>query len=464
MITIRQLIEHIGQSGLRRLMRRRGLPALRRNEDRRQALARSYRANIAAFVHDLQRSELVSIFRQVPLSRAGKEYYLPNLRKYRLRELRERAVREFAGPPAPRLPEPRSVVSPVVVAVEADAENSADRDEEGEADSEDSEDWDDEDVGADFDDEEGDQDDENEGDDDGAEAAVALDLHLKLTEDWSRPRTLAGVMKVLGMPALQRLRTARFQRVLAELHAQGIEACLAHDSACEPLAADTESPGVRAKLRLRSGRSATPASRSATAPMLADDPGPPITLQVGERPISQQVPRPRDYQLAVLRLQFLTAVPSVERGNMSEWPGAHLAAATRGLTLLPEEVTLLVVFANGLRMGHHSPYDAIPQLTQALSPGEWALLIADFIALNPFQRELVAAIVETVAPIAGDQGDWRPAAPLPDDLQESPAAVAPHAPEPLAASGRRTPSAAPPREPATNVRDMGVLASLFDDE
>jgi hypothetical protein len=152
---------------------------------------------------------------------------------------------------------------------------------------------------------------------------------------------------------------------------------------------------------------------------------------------------------------------------MSEWPGAHLAAATRGLTLLPDEVRLLGVFANGLRMGHHSPYDAIPLLTHALSPSEWTLLIADFIALNPFQRELVAAIVETVAPITGmrsDQGDWRPAAPLPDDLQESPTAVTPHAHEPLAASGRRTPSVAPPREPATNVRDMGVLAGLFDDE
>jgi hypothetical protein len=141
MITIRQLLEHIGQSGLRRLMRRRGLPPARRNEERRQALARSYRGSIAAFVHDLQRSELVEIFRQVPLQRAGKEYYLRNLRKYRLNALRERAVREFAAPPVPPLPAPRVVVSQSVVQVEAEDENIENRDEHGEADIEASEDW-----------------------------------------------------------------------------------------------------------------------------------------------------------------------------------------------------------------------------------------------------------------------------------------------------------------------------------
>lgn len=190
-------------------------------------------------------------------------------------------------------------------------------------------------------------------------------------------------------------------------------------------------------------------------------------VQAGERPVSQRILRPRDYELAVLRLQLLTAVPSAERRNMPEWPSSYLAAATRGLVLRREEETLLRAFAVGLCLGTHSPYDAIPKLAKVLSPSEWEQLLDDLVALNPFHRDMVHAIVEQILPLRTPRSDadvWQSAAPIAEDLREPPRAPGAYAQEPLAASGRAVAGTELPKTPANNVRDLGALAGMFDDE
>lgn len=152
---------------------------------------------------------------------------------------------------------------------------------------------------------------------------------------------------------------------------------------------------------------------------------------------------------------------------MPEWPSAYLTAATRGLVLRREEESLLRAFAAGLCLGNHSPYDAIPQLAQVLSPSEWAELLADLVALNPFHPDMVHAIVEQVMPVTAprsDAGTWQAAAPIAEDLRVPAPATEARVQEPLAASGRGGASTEPPKAPANNVRDLGALAGMFDDE
>ncbi|MGH7271568.1 MAG: hypothetical protein ACREJ3_14150, partial [Polyangiaceae bacterium] len=163
------------------------------------------------------------------------------------------------------------------------------------------------------------------------------------------------------------------------------------------------------------------------------------------------------------------AVPTVERAAMPEWPVGYLEAATRGLQLRPEESRLLRALSTGLCLGNHSPYDAIPQLTPVMDPGEWQRLIDDFVALNPFQPDFVRLIVDHVAPVppssVTERGPWRPVevTPAPDDFREPPRTKEPSV-LPQAASGRGEASTERTVEPATNVRDLGPLANMFEDD
>jgi hypothetical protein len=465
--TARELLDCLGRSALVRLIRERGLAPARENDERRKTLAHSYRGDVEALIDDLSRAELVEVFRQITFVVGDEELYLANPGKYRLDELRAFAIRAFAGRRV-RIPGEFSPASEL----EDDDEYDVDEEPEGH-DDEPEEPLDDGDQG----------DDEQEVDE--PEGEGPGHPFRRLSKEWSRPRLIARVLRKLGRDVPERLRTARFQELIGDLRARGIEACLAEDPSCTVLADDADSPGIAAKLRLRltgswesppdagsmeardaadRGAAARKAWETRRARQLADG-GPPIVIQPGERPVSQRIPRPSDYNLAVLRLQFLTAVPSVERRGMTEWPGAYLEAATRGLELRPQELALLRALAAGLCLGNHSPYDAIPHLTQAMTASEWDQLLDDFVALNPFQPDFVRAIVEQIQPVTAPKSaaqTWRDAAPTPEDLRDSPETD--RAQQPLAASGKRGPSTEPAKEPEANVRDLGALKGMFEDD
>jgi hypothetical protein len=431
-----------------RLVRERDVATSRENEERRKTLAHSYRGDVEALIYDLKRSELVTLFRQLIFDVGGEDVYLPNPAKYSLGELQAFGVRAFAGRRVRIVGEFR----PAGELVPEETEDDSEDEDEGA-------------VGG----EENETADEAAADDQQPEMDNAPDPFDDLTREWSRPRQIDRLLRLLGEEAPSRLRATRFEQLLARLREAGVEACLADDPSSTPLASDNAgSPGIAAKLRLRRIGAGT-ASRENRPRSTATEAGPPIVVQPGERPVSQRVPRPTDYKLAVLRLQFLTAVPTVERATMPEWPASYLDAATRGLQLRPEESRLLRALSTGLCLGNHSPYDAIPQLTPVMAPAEWQRLIDDFVALNPFQPDFVRLIVDQVAPVppspATERGPWRPveAAPTPDDFREPPQAKEPSV-RPQAASGRADASTERTVEAATNVRDLGALANMFEDD
>ncbi len=437
MSTNRALLDFLGRSALVRLMRERNLTPTRENEERRKSLAHSYRGDVEALILDLTRQELVELFKVCSFGYKGVESCVANPAKYRLEELQAFAIRAFAE---------RRVRIPAEFTPVDDKS-----DDEGE-----------------------DASDDDDGDDPGDDAetaeepSVAEALGIE-TASWSRPRMVGRIFETLGHEPLQRLRTARFQELISMLAAAGLEACLADDPSETVLTPEAMSPGIEAKLRMRLGRTATRTRANVVQndrDVRIRDGGPPIVVHAGEKPVPVQVARPSDYNLAVLRLQFLTAVPSVERQTLKAWPDGYLSAATKGLSVRTQELALLRAYSAGLCIGNHNPYDAIPRLSQVLSATEWETLLADFQALNPFQPELVQAIVEQVEPVVAPRsstGQWRAAQPQPADFGAPTGTESP--PEPrAAASTRPTPANLNDEHRATNQRDLGALDGMFDED
>jgi hypothetical protein len=289
--------------------------------------------------------------------------------------------------------------------------------------------------------------------------------------DWSPPCSIASLLQFFEESVPSRLRTVRFRALLASLFEANLEACLANDENCTPLEQDAKSPGIMAKLRLRLATDQQRAEVRPTPLTPRVEPESPRVVVVPEQPVTQIAPRPSDYNLAVLRLQFLTAVPSVERRTMPAWPRGYLDSATRGLSLRPQELTLLRALATGLCMGNHSPFDAIPQLEIALSQDEWDTLIADFRALTPFQPELVSAIVEQVSQFGSwpSKGVWQSMPATPSRVETSTQETAYNAPSPScepaqADSPQKGATATDEKTETKNVRSLGALGSMFDDE
>lgn len=96
-------------------------------------------------------------------------------------------------------------------------------------------------------------------------AAVDVDIErLDLYEDWSRPRRLDRVFKLLRINSPQRLRTPRFQELVLLLSENGVEMQLADGS--ELFSAKSETPGIHAQVRLRSTRRAQSAGKAPLHP------------------------------------------------------------------------------------------------------------------------------------------------------------------------------------------------------
>lgn len=495
MSTNRALLDALGRETLVRLMRERDLAPTRENDERRRSLAHSFHGDVEALVLALTRQELVDVFKGYTFDIRGVESFVSNPAKYRLPELQAFAIRAFAG---------RRVRIPAAFTrVSSEEENPVDEDEDGT-----------------------DDDSATEADVAGevsvAEALGISSREWSRPRQLSRVFDALGheLVQRLRRERFQDLIVELLEGGVEACLADDLSStpCTAED--------ESPGIDAKVRLRLLDGRAAREGAtggeqdraedadrvasvlENAEAPMRARDiarelgiartrvnaalydniggrfvkdqaftwsvrrrnevkrspseGGPHIVVHAGEKPIPARAARPSDYNLAVLRLQFLTAVPSVERRTLPSWPDGYLDAATRGLTLHPQERALLRTYAAGRCIGNHSPYESIPHLASVLSATEWETLLDDFQALNPFQPDLVQAIVEQVLPVVtprSSTGAWRGVMPTPPDEVRAPE----KAPAATAMNSPQSDPLPPPPGPA-NQRDLGALAGMFDEE
>jgi len=78
MTTARDPLDYLGRSTLVRLIQERTLSTSRENDERHKTLAHSYRRDQEAFVNDLNRAELVLLFRKLTFLIGDEEFYLSN--------------------------------------------------------------------------------------------------------------------------------------------------------------------------------------------------------------------------------------------------------------------------------------------------------------------------------------------------------------------------------------------------
>jgi hypothetical protein len=204
-------------------------------------------------------------------------------------------------------------------------------------------------------------------------------------------------------------------------------------------------------------------------------------LIVADRPtpaIATPTSSSNPYELALLRLEFLTAVPSIGRSGDPSWPNAFIDAAARALDLDSRSHRFLRLAANTFVAGNHDAGPRLTRLTKVLRADEWPLLLLDFERLNPdSDEEAVMEVVRRASEIARlPQNPVVTSAPAP--------MVHPHLPQSAADTGSSWPgSALRPRAPDdsrhanvadaprpswavnndANQRDMGALKGMFDD-
>lgn len=248
-----------------------------------------------------------------------------------------------------------------------------------------------------------------------AEVVIAR-LRLDPGGAWSRPRALVAVMRAVGHDVPQRLRKERFQRLVADLAAHGVQMRLADEE--RPLSTCDASPGKGARVRLRvAGPPATGGSEpdwqgaTSTPPPIVVVPSPP-------RQPMPPVPAASDYELAVLRLQFLTAVPWIERQRDPDWPNAFLEAAFEGLVLEEQERRRVRMAAASYVRGTHSPDLVIKDLVSRAAHEDLDRLLERFLHLNRHMPEAAAEVVRQVnelraAAVSGPLPTTSPSPPVP---------------------------------------------------
>lgn len=98
-------------------------------------------------------------------------------------------------------------------------------------------------------------------------SAIGVEIEidrLELSEEWSRPRRLDRVFKILKLDSPQRLRTPRFRDLVLLLRENGVEMQLADGA--ESFSVNSETPGIHAQVRLRISRKAPSAGRTPRRP------------------------------------------------------------------------------------------------------------------------------------------------------------------------------------------------------
>ncbi|WP_437909619.1 hypothetical protein WME95_18085 [Sorangium sp. So ce327] len=412
---IRFCLDRLDGKALARLCETRGLRCPRALDDRRTSLSRSYRGDLDTFLSNLRREDLLTVLAQ-PVQVEGEWVYIKG-HTGSDKDLLERLAYQVLALDC--IPKPfRGVqAAPLDQGEEASEEDEGDTDEsdDGEADEDDDGDEDeaDEDDEADDPDENYDEDGESEESDrnredadgtPGASDAAArarwqLRIHRLGHGVWSSPRPMAYVLERLGFDVPQRLRTTRFHALVSALNEVGLEMAL--DGSEEPLTLEDESPGIYTEVRLRlaSEPPATLPARS-TPPRAGSKPlgrtgavpaspardvlTPIIFVPSAPQAAPAATPRLRisDYELAALRLQFLTAAPSVYRDRSPGWPEAYLQTAMRGLSVGQLDANMLALQLRGWSRSSSSPEATIASLMRTLSPHEWDELLVDFRRLN----------------------------------------------------------------------------------
>lgn len=284
-----------------------------------------------------------------------------------------------------------------------------------------------------------------------------------LTEKWSRPRKIARVFAMLGEAAPVPLFAARFQGLIDRLGRMGIEVTLA-DKDGSPFLPGSARPSSDDKLRLR--RNLT-ASVGQSEKLQAPERG---VVHIERAPVFlKPVPPPRrdEWELAVIRLRFLTAVPIADRRLQANWPHGFVEASLQGLSLPEPKKRLLATASHQFVAGNHDACALIPDVLALHSRGECAELFDHFRRLNACALDYVEQVIQLVYERLG---------------HPSPSVVRPAAP-PMPSSGRVAivgvectdqnrahPSipAAPVAKPSQNdssdgknVRRLGMLADLF---
>lgn len=469
--TVREILDRVPGSTLSYLCQVKGISTRGPVDDRRSALTQAYGRHVSHLLQDLRRSDLSKIFRRA-IEFDGRTYRLRNRVRYAKAELLQFAMEFFVYESVP----------------DTFTRESGDEDDE-----DDVEEGDDEAQDEDGPEESDGEEEEEEAGDDGDELPAALQRLLEPLRPgiWSRSRTVGRLLEICYERTYERLRTTRFHQLLADLDRYGIQVSYADDDTHEPLALDADAPRLETELRLRWAGElvlSNPPSPHWDQPTLFSNPSSPsesppapsmpVNLFGKEesRPRSRRSPefaqplavvpdpprqqpvasasRPVDYELALLRLEFLTAVPFADRVRDPHWPEAFLDAATRGLELDDRSRRFLGLAAKSFASGSHDPMPRVVRLARVLRPDEWPLLLIDFERLNPdADPETIALTLRHAEELAS----------LPQDLVLPSATRAQTRREEqpsFAASGKST---ARPHEKPSAHRDLGALKKMFED-
>ncbi len=403
-ITIRGLLDLLaechGRDALNVLLDKRGLDRGVALDAKKERLARSYRGDMRSFLEDLRLSELRTIAQEEDFElRPGEAYWLPGPTRYSrgdLLDILSRALVDFD------IPEEMELVD--------DDDDHDDLEEEVEDDA-----------------------DEGEG------SWPVEDPFPRVGTEWTRPRQLNRVMAALGFDPVQRLRAQRFREIVEAAREAGFEMALTDDGL--PLRGDEPSPGIHAKVRLRRILARRDTDR-APPPEIAPTEVV-VTARRDHLPL-REVPVPASasaYEVALMRLELLTALPSLEREHSALWPRAFVEAAVRGLVLEPHQQTVLGVVAQNFRRGFHDAVPVAARLRPRLDERQWSELLADFARLN------------------GDN----PALHVVLEYLGGPSRVPPPSPSAVARiSAPPPPARVEPAAPESDARDLGALEDMFD--
>lgn len=412
--TVRDLLEILadahGREPLNALLDKRGLDRGRALDEKMARLARSYRGDVEAFLDDLRVSDLRTIAQDGLELCPDEEYVLPGAYRYRRDELLDILISALVHDEIPDAME--------LVEVEDDDEAEDDYEE---------------------DDDDADED-EVDDDADGVLWDEGEDPFPDVGHEWSRPRSIRRVMTALGWDEFERLRTQRFREVIAVARDAGFEMCVVGEEETPLLGVET-TPGIHAKVRLRRaqtrGAVRVPQQESArTEVVVTRTTGQPLREVPGQASASA-------YELALMRLEFLTALPSLDREHSPLWPEAFVEVAVRGLELEPHQRAILGVVAQNFRRGFHDIVHVAARLRPRLAPAQWAELLAELERLNSENAALPVALAHL---------EGRPA--------PTPAAAAP-VPAPRPAPPRVAPPAPPPVAEQDG-RELGALEDMFD--
>lgn len=402
---VRETLDGLQRETLARLLRERGLPLGGSLPEKRKHLSYSYRGNLSELVYALQRQELVAYFDGYYLQRDGVDFELPSPSSHSKDELQRLLIRFYE--------DGRGVPT---------------------------------DFEASFDDDEGEEEEPEDDVDQLDEAADDEAFAESFSDSWSRPLLIRRLLLRFDGDHPQRLRAERFRGLVDRLLKLGLKMQLPDG---EEASDESASPGIEAKVRLRRVGRLDRAPRVIDAkPTVAPTPSRSVEFVPGGTGPSRDVLAQQGYALALLRLQFLTAIPDHARPGRANWPDEFIATATAGLHLLPDERTLLTLASASFAMGSQSPFQIAQLLRPFMAPQTWEPLFRDFVLLNNSLGPMAEKTIELVRSSLGIGSAGPTQRPAPQTTAQ--VFVERHE-EKQAASA----------ESSTNRRDLGSLEDMF---